>query len=715
MFKRRILTLLGIHLLAMVLAFAAYFLLGAAIDPLQNLFGDNPLVLILASSASIGLALLVLSALGAAITMAIIDEDLGVRAALGLGIQRFASFLWVFLLVGFILSGGYLVFFIPGVIFTVWFIFAQFILAEEDLRGMEALLKSRAYVQGHFWGVLGRLAVVAVASGMLSAIPLLGLLFALFAGPFTLIYYHEVYRDLVAIKGRVVYPASRKEKSKWLFAGASGYLFVLLGTSLLLGPALLQGIATFSTPFEQSSFSSEDRSGFTGEGSLRLAKLKFVTHEPITVRVTAPDNLPPDAWVGIIPSYVPHGDEVRNDQHDLSFQYLNGQTRTSLQFYAPPVPGNYDLRMHDSDSNGQEIASLSFRVDNPSATDAPSTSGASLDLSQTDFTPGAQVVVIFTAPEGLADDAWVGIVPAHIPHGDEARNDQNDLGYHYLNGQTLGTLSFTAPVSPGQYDLRMHNTDRTGLEIASTSFTVTEQQPRSSLDNDGPEHLSLDRDYFQPGDSIPLYFSGIASPASKDWISLYKVGDTNQNYGQYFYLQGKPSGSLKFSAPQQPGDYEFRLFLNWPDGGYADVARSVRFTVGTSPPDARSYTPVARESASLTSPKTIRIKNSGANADQLMVYIYAVNHRGLVKFNGSTLYPIKGERDMNYNYSGSIHLLPGSNFFDVTTQALPDSWLNKLKLKLYRNDWQSGEEEVFAEWTLDETGGQARFEVIFDN
>jgi hypothetical protein len=82
-----------------------------------------------------------------------------------------------------------------------------------------------------------------------------------------------------------------------------------------------------------------------------------------TVTVSAPENLPRNAWVGIIPSHVPHGDEAVNDQHDVSYQYLEGRTQAVLTFQAPETPGSYELRLHDTDGNGIELAtSAAFTV-----------------------------------------------------------------------------------------------------------------------------------------------------------------------------------------------------------------------------------------------------------------------------------------------------------------------------------------------------------------
>lgn len=99
-----------------------------------------------------------------------------------------------------------------------------------------------------------------------------------------------------------------------------------------------------------------------GEPSLMLDKNAYAPGEMITVTFTASPSYPTNAWVGIIPSDVPHGDETVNDQHDMAYQYLDGMTAGTLMFNAPTAPGSYDIRMHDTDSGGVEVASVTFKV-----------------------------------------------------------------------------------------------------------------------------------------------------------------------------------------------------------------------------------------------------------------------------------------------------------------------------------------------------------------
>lgn len=86
--------------------------------------------------------------------------------------------------------------------------------------------------------------------------------------------------------------------------------------------------------------------------------------------------------------------------------------------------------------------------------------------------PGAQIKIKFTTVKGLKDNAWIGIIPSNVRHGSEAENDKHDLSYQYLGGKTKGTLIFTAPMKPGAYDFRMHDTDDNGKELYSLTFVV---------------------------------------------------------------------------------------------------------------------------------------------------------------------------------------------------------------------------------------------------
>jgi hypothetical protein len=88
----------------------------------------------------------------------------------------------------------------------------------------------------------------------------------------------------------------------------------------------------------------------------------------VQLSFNAPSSYPENAWIGIVPSNIEHGSEAVNDKHDLTYQYLKKRTSGSLSFKVPAQEGNYDFRMHDTDNNGREVASVSFVVSTSSAT-----------------------------------------------------------------------------------------------------------------------------------------------------------------------------------------------------------------------------------------------------------------------------------------------------------------------------------------------------------
>jgi len=101
---------------------------------------------------------------------------------------------------------------------------------------------------------------------------------------------------------------------------------------------------------------------FGGKATLSLDKAEYGPGEAITVTFKAPGSYPGNAWIGIIPSNIEHGSEATNDQHDLTYQYLQKRTAGTLTFTAPDQPGSYDFRMNDSDNNGREVYSVTFTV-----------------------------------------------------------------------------------------------------------------------------------------------------------------------------------------------------------------------------------------------------------------------------------------------------------------------------------------------------------------
>jgi hypothetical protein len=76
----------------------------------------------------------------------------------------------------------------------------------------------------------------------------------------------------------------------------------------------------------------------------------------------------------------------------------------------------------------------------------------------------------------------------------------------------------------------------------------------------------------RPGEKVSVSWAAHGRPATLDWIGLFGVGVPNTSYeeGLWQYTHSA-SGTMTFTAPGSPGDYEFRYLL---DDGYLDVARA---------------------------------------------------------------------------------------------------------------------------------------------
>lgn len=84
--------------------------------------------------------------------------------------QNFFSCLWVNILLLLLIVSGCLLFIIPGVILSMYLLFAQPIRMSEGVRGINALVRSTELVHGHWWGVFGRVVGLTFCLGFVGGI-----------------------------------------------------------------------------------------------------------------------------------------------------------------------------------------------------------------------------------------------------------------------------------------------------------------------------------------------------------------------------------------------------------------------------------------------------------------------------------------------------------------------------------------------------------------
>ncbi|MCF7865221.1 MAG: hypothetical protein K9M11_01835 [Candidatus Pacebacteria bacterium] len=128
-------------------------------------------------------------------------------------------YFWIMLLTGLLILIGFVLLVVPGVVFSIWFVFASFFLVFEGKRGKSALQMSKRYVRGIWFEVFLRL-VVAALLGLLLNIALatfkgfmgsvasdvtdttslnlfLDFIYQLVITPYFVVYMYELYRDVV--------------------------------------------------------------------------------------------------------------------------------------------------------------------------------------------------------------------------------------------------------------------------------------------------------------------------------------------------------------------------------------------------------------------------------------------------------------------------------------------------------------------------------------
>lgn len=267
----------------------------------------------------------------------------------------------------------------------------------------------------------------------------------------------------------------------------------------------------------------------------------------VTAHFEAAPTFHEHAWIGVVPSEVEHGSESVNDQHDSSYEFIRSRIEGTSTLSAPSSPGSYDVRLHDSDRNGREVAHATFRVE---------AAQGRVWLDKTEFTTGERIAVYFEVSAKPGKGAWAGIVPSKIPHGDETVNDRHDIDYRYIGDATGGGLELTAPATAGAWDVRLHDTDSSGREIASVTFTVSTPDAR----------VWLDRQDYLAGQKMAVHFSATSELGRRAWIGIVpsevahgSSAENDRHDVGYAYVSGKSEGTVELGAPGRGGAWDVRL------------------------------------------------------------------------------------------------------------------------------------------------------------
>ena len=154
---------------------------------------------------------------------------------------------------------------------------------------------------------------------------------------------------------------------------------------------------------------------------------------------------------------------------------------------------------------------------------------------------------------------WLGLYQTGVP-------DAAYMAWQYMNGLKTpapstgvgsATLRFSAPPTPGTYEVRFFSNN--GFARLATSSTVTVPPP--TVTATAPTVVA----------GSPIGFVVTGGPANPvDWVGLYRTTTSDGAYITWQYLNGTmiapatgtSAATLQFVAPMTPGTYELRFFSN---------------------------------------------------------------------------------------------------------------------------------------------------------
>ena len=301
--------------------------------------------------------------------------------------------------------------------------------------------------------------------------------------------------------------------------------------------------------------------------SLSTDKQIYSRGEPISAHFTASASYS-SAWVGLIPSSIPHSSDDESDKYDLAYKWVDGKSSGTMVFNAPADLGNFDLRMFNSNNNGPETAYTTFSVQ----------VADNVHLSApTSVNRGSNFRVDYTSGSWLYPDAWIGVLPGSLPdnmRADEA--DKHDLNYAWIEDINNGDFTLKAPDNLGSFTVRAFDADGGGYQVASVKLNV-------KLAN---ATVHTNKTHYAQGETINLSFTADSDLYNDAWIALvpssvpHGSSDTADGHDiSYVWVNSRTSGSNEFKAPNNNGLYSVRLF-DADNGGY-ELA-SYTFAVGTA-------------------------------------------------------------------------------------------------------------------------------------
>jgi len=200
----------------------------------------------------------------------IINKETSVKKAYRNGLKLFWPFIWISIISGIVIFGGFVLLIIPGIFLSIALGFSSYLLFDENKKGISAIAASWHYVRGNWWAVFFRIIVFSIFTSLISitlytitggtqiidiivkgssvedfGLSIVGqyldlILTYFLITPISIIYSFEIYNSLKQNK-KPITPAEEKKYKKWV------KIFSLIGViTIILYIIFLVSISSLS-------------------------------------------------------------------------------------------------------------------------------------------------------------------------------------------------------------------------------------------------------------------------------------------------------------------------------------------------------------------------------------------------------------------------------------------------------------------------------------
>ncbi len=174
--------------------------------------------------------------------------------------------------------------------------------------------------------------------------------------------------------------------------------------------------------------------------------------------------------------------------------------------------------------------------------------------------PGESVTINHKIPDEILEkNPSIGLFNADLTF------DINNVLKSSMIFDSTGNTLFYAPTTEGLYNICVFVDDEMLSECISFEVAIKKVNTK----------VSINRQQVTIEELVSVSFEG--APGNEyDWIGIYKTDADNFDFYTYAYLYGEKEGTIELYMPEEPGQYQLRMFV---DDTYTGIAESEIFEV----------------------------------------------------------------------------------------------------------------------------------------